>query len=72
MPLNPSKLGEISKYGPVSDVYAISDVDTRLVGNNPGWLAQGLAANPNPGTTRNALYFDGHVKSFKGTNCLSF
>ena len=65
------KMTDITKYGPVSDVYAISDVDISLVGANAGWVAQGIAANPNHGTTRNALYFDGHVKSFKGTNFLS-
>jgi prepilin-type processing-associated H-X9-DG protein len=60
----PIKLTQISKYGPVSDVYAISDVQSTTV--------SGVSVKmPNHGTTCNALYFDGHVKSYKGTNFLS-
>lgn len=66
---SPLKLGNLNKYGSVSDIYAISDVDTKL---NGVATFQGLAANPNHGTTRNALHFDGSVKSYKGTNFLSF
>jgi prepilin-type N-terminal cleavage/methylation domain-containing protein/prepilin-type processing-associated H-X9-DG protein len=65
---NPVKLSSINKYGPVSDVFAVSDVDSSLttVGT---WTGENM--NPNHGTTRNALYFDGHVKSFKGIQFLS-
>lgn len=67
-PYAPMKLGNINKYGPPSDVYAISDVDTAI---SSAWLAEGESTSPQHGTTRNALYFDGHVKSYKGTNFLT-
>ncbi len=61
--LNPVKLSAIAGYGPVSDVFAVSDVDTALYN---AWPLE--ATSPSHGTVRNALYFDGHVKSYKGTN----
>jgi prepilin-type processing-associated H-X9-DG protein len=64
----PMKLSQVSTFGPVSDVFAISDVDAKLINT---WVVDGEAKNPNHGTVRNALYFDGHVKSYKGTNFLS-
>jgi prepilin-type N-terminal cleavage/methylation domain-containing protein/prepilin-type processing-associated H-X9-DG protein len=63
----PAKLGNIGNYGPVSDIFALSDLDLGITSG--GWT--GAAAKPSHGTTRNALYFDGHVKSFKGTNFVS-
>jgi prepilin-type N-terminal cleavage/methylation domain-containing protein len=62
----PIKITAISKYGPVTDVFAMSDAIS---------VAQASGAtvfSPNHGTIRNALYFDTHVKSYKGTNFLSF
>ncbi len=62
---NPLKLSAIGQYGPVSDVFAVSDVDAELF---DAWPME--ATTPSHGTIRNALYFDGHVKSYKGTNFL--
>ena len=58
-------LGSLHQYGPVSDIFALSDVDTELYS---GWPLE--AGSPNHGRIRNALYFDGHVKSYQGTNFL--
>jgi prepilin-type N-terminal cleavage/methylation domain-containing protein/prepilin-type processing-associated H-X9-DG protein len=60
----PSKLGKIGQLGPVSEVFAVSDVDAQLWPGN--WA--NAAPSSTHGTTRNRLYFDWHVKSFKGTN----
>jgi len=69
-PYPPAKLNNVSKYGPVSDVFAISDLDSQLTAYG-NWTSSGEAKSPNHGTTRNALYFDGHVKSYNGTNFMS-
>ncbi len=60
------KLSFLRQYGPVSDIFAVSDVDMELIG---GWPLE--ARKPNHGNIRNALYFDGHVKSYQGTNFLA-
>jgi len=60
----PSKLGNVGRLGPVSEVFAVSDVDAQLWPGN--WA--NVAPTTTHGTTRNRLYFDWHVKSFKGTN----
>ncbi len=65
---NPIKLGNLGDYGPLSDVFAVSDVDTSLTGVG-SWTAE--ARNPSHGVTRNALFFDGRVSSYLGTNFLS-
>jgi len=63
----PKKTSYISHYGPPTEVYAVSDVDNELllsVGapiNNWGTLP-----TSSHGTTKNRVYFDWHVKSFKG------
>ncbi len=58
------KLSSVSAYGALTDIYAVSDVDYQIA--QGGW--QNVAQISNHGTTRNSLYFDWHVKSFKGTN----
>ncbi len=63
----PLKLSAIRKFGSLTDVFAASDMDKSL--RDFGWPE--LAQNPNHGTTRNALYLDGHVKSYKGVEFLS-
>lgn len=60
----PSKLGNISGLGPISEIFAVSDVDTQLW---PGAWAN-AASTSTHGTIRNRIYFDWHAKSFKGTN----
>jgi hypothetical protein len=64
---NTMKLTSLGAYGPISDIFALSDVDNQLyVGLWP------LEANtPTHENIRNALYFDNHVKAYKGTNFLA-
>ena len=62
--LNPIKLSSVGVFGPVSEVFAVSDVDAQLWPGN--WA--NVAPTSTHGTIRNRLYFDWHVKSFKGTN----
>jgi prepilin-type processing-associated H-X9-DG protein len=61
------KYSQIHTFGPLSDIYALSDVDAKISAG--GWVD--VNKGPNHGTTRNALYFDWHVKSYKGTNLLA-
>ncbi|MDB6019545.1 MAG: hypothetical protein JWR19_4034 [Pedosphaera sp.] len=56
------KLSAVSKYGALTDIYAVSDLDSQIAAG--GW--QNEAAAPVHGSTRNNLYFDWHVKSFRG------
>ncbi|HEY4417471.1 MAG TPA: prepilin-type N-terminal cleavage/methylation domain-containing protein [Verrucomicrobiae bacterium] len=65
----PQKLGNLSQFGPVSSIYADSDVDTQLSGGEAGWNAE--ATTPVHGGIRNAVYFDWHVQSYKGTNMMN-
>jgi prepilin-type processing-associated H-X9-DG protein len=58
------KLSFVSTLGPVPDVFAMSDVDDKLWPS--GWANE--ATGPVHGGVRNRLYFDWHVKSFKGNN----
>ena len=58
------KLGSVTTYGALSEIYAVSDLDSQIAAG--GW--QNEAATPVHGSIRNSLYFDWHVKSFKGTN----
>jgi prepilin-type N-terminal cleavage/methylation domain-containing protein/prepilin-type processing-associated H-X9-DG protein len=60
------KLGSLRRYGPISDIFAVSDVDMELY---RGWPLE--ATVPNHANIRNALYFDGHVKAYRGTNFLA-
>ena len=62
----PIKLGSVKRYGSPTDVFAVSDMDQAL--RDFGWPE--LSQNPNHGTTRNALFMDGHVKSYKGVEFL--
>ena len=63
-PQSPRKLSFVSTLGPVSDVFAVSDVDEQLWPG--GWLD--VAPTSVHGGVRNRVYFDWHVKSFKGNN----
>jgi prepilin-type N-terminal cleavage/methylation domain-containing protein/prepilin-type processing-associated H-X9-DG protein len=58
------KLSAVGNYGSLTDIYAVSDIDYQLA--QGGW--QNVAQTSNHGNTRNRVYFDWHVKSFKGTN----
>jgi prepilin-type N-terminal cleavage/methylation domain-containing protein len=58
----PMKLTAVSMFGPVSDVFAVSDTDAKLTPVFSGEAVQ----SPSHGVVRNALYFDWHVKSYKG------
>ena len=65
---NSIKLTDVGKYGPVSDIFALSDVDQDLYDGN--WIDE--ATTSVHGKVRNAAYFDGHAKSYQGTNLLTF
>jgi prepilin-type N-terminal cleavage/methylation domain-containing protein/prepilin-type processing-associated H-X9-DG protein len=65
----PQKVANIGQFGSVSGVYAYSDVDSQLSGGAEGW--GGEATTAVHGSVRNALYFDWHVQSYKGTNMLA-
>jgi prepilin-type N-terminal cleavage/methylation domain-containing protein/prepilin-type processing-associated H-X9-DG protein len=58
----PVKLSSLSKYGPITDIFALSDVDAEIYDD---WPLEPDA--PSHGDIRNALYFDGHVKAYRGT-----
>ena len=62
------KMSYISTYGPPSEVYALSDVDLALLSLPASEVWPATANTPVHGGVRNRLYFDWHVKSFKGTN----
>jgi prepilin-type N-terminal cleavage/methylation domain-containing protein len=61
------RLTSLGMYGPISDIFAVSDVDVRLY--NGRWPLE--ANTPSHESIRNALYFDSHVKAYKGTNFLA-
>ncbi len=61
-PDNPKKLANIPH---ADQIYAVSDVDAQLEPAG-GWGFQ--APISVHGNTRNRVFFDGHVSSFKGTN----
>jgi prepilin-type N-terminal cleavage/methylation domain-containing protein len=64
---NTARLTSLGVYGPISDIFAVSDVDVRLY--NGYWPME--ANTPSHESIRNALYFDSHVKACKGTNFLA-
>jgi prepilin-type N-terminal cleavage/methylation domain-containing protein/prepilin-type processing-associated H-X9-DG protein len=65
--VKPARLSAIGRYGPVSEIFTVSDVDAALY--NGYWPME--ATSSIHGAVRNALYFDGHVKSYQGTNLMS-
>ena len=59
---SPTKLTSVGQLGPVSENYAVMDVDAQIW----GWGAwPDLAPTPVHGTIRNRIYFDWHAKSCK-------
>lgn len=62
-PQKVSKIGVL--YGPPSDVFADSDVDTNFL-TDSSWEDEATISVH--GDVHNRVYFDGHVKSFKGSN----
>jgi prepilin-type processing-associated H-X9-DG protein len=63
----PIKVTSISKYGSPSTIFAVADCDTNVVQLAGGGWA-GAAGKAVHGGVRNRLYFDWHVKSFKGND----
>jgi prepilin-type N-terminal cleavage/methylation domain-containing protein/prepilin-type processing-associated H-X9-DG protein len=57
----------LAQYGPITDIYAVSDIDIELFDGR--WIDEVDA--PIHGKIRNALYFDGHVKSYRGIDFLA-
>lgn len=62
----PIKMAAVAKFGPVSEIYMVSDVDQELW---PGNWAK-VAPTSTHGTVRNRVYFDGSTRSFKQTGRL--
>lgn len=58
------KLNALSQFGPITDIYAMTDVDLDLYDGS--WPLE--ADTSNHGKIRNAVYFDGQVRSYRGTD----
>jgi prepilin-type processing-associated H-X9-DG protein len=57
--LPPSKLAAVAAAAPLTAVWYIADVDS--VATPGGWGGIEMPSQPVHGSTRNYLYFDGHV-----------
>ena len=66
--IKPIKVSTLGQFGMPSAIYAMSDVDIGIF-THGNWPNESTAENH--GFIRNALYFDGHVKSYHGTNMLT-
>lgn len=62
------KMSSVRAYGPLSDIYSVSDVDKELAPTAAWWTSAQQPLKSNHGSSRNRLYFDWHVKSYRGTN----
>jgi prepilin-type N-terminal cleavage/methylation domain-containing protein/prepilin-type processing-associated H-X9-DG protein len=60
----PLKRGQLTQYGSLAELYAISDVDKANVDPSVGWWGD-LPYGPVHGGTRNYLYFDWHVAAVR-------
>ena len=60
----PLKRGQLTQYGSLAELYAISDVDKANVDPSVGWWGD-LPYAPVHGSTRNHLYFDWHVAAVR-------
>jgi prepilin-type N-terminal cleavage/methylation domain-containing protein len=63
-PQQPLKRNQVTQYGSLAEVFAISDVDKANVDPTVGWWND-LPYAPVHGTTRNHLYFDWHVAAVR-------
>jgi len=57
----PIKMASVGRFGPISEIFMLSDVDQALW---PGSWAQ-VAPTSTHGAVRNRVYFDGSTRSFK-------
>jgi prepilin-type N-terminal cleavage/methylation domain-containing protein/prepilin-type processing-associated H-X9-DG protein len=60
----PLKRSQLTQYGSLAELYAISDVDKANVDPSVGWWGD-LPYAPVHGSTRNRLYFDWHVAAVR-------
>jgi prepilin-type N-terminal cleavage/methylation domain-containing protein len=60
-PPQPLKMTAMSEYGPITEIFMVSDVDQELWPGN--WPM--VAPTSTHGTVRNRVYFDGSTRSFK-------
>ena len=68
----PIKLTSVQKYGSPVDVWGISDLDRGItIYGGVAATITGEATSPSHGVTRNAVFLDGHVKSYKGPKFLT-
>lgn len=63
---NPQKLANISSFGPVSQIYALTDADIKFMNNSGSGGWDTAAPTSVHGKSRNAVYFDGHAASYTG------
>jgi len=66
----PLKRNQLTRFGSVAELYAISDVDKGNVDPSVGWW-EDLPYAPVHGSVRNYLYFDWHVSSVRSAADLS-
>jgi len=60
----PLKCSQLTRYGTLAELFAISDVDKANVDPSVGWWCD-LPYAPVHGSTRNYLYFDWHVAAVR-------
>jgi prepilin-type processing-associated H-X9-DG protein len=60
----PLKRNQLTRFGSLAELYAISDVDKGNVDPSVGWW-EDLPYAPVHGNVRNYLFFDWHVSSVK-------
>ncbi len=62
----PLKRGQLTRFGPLAELFAISDVDKANVDPTVGWWND-LPYGPVHGNSRNYLYFDWHVAGVRSS-----
>jgi prepilin-type N-terminal cleavage/methylation domain-containing protein len=66
----PLKRSQLTQFGSLAELYAISDLDKANVDPSVGWWAD-LPYAPVHGSTRNHLYFDWHVTAVRAITDIS-
>jgi prepilin-type N-terminal cleavage/methylation domain-containing protein/prepilin-type processing-associated H-X9-DG protein len=66
----PRKRNQLTQFGSLAELYAITDVDKANVDPMVGWWND-LPYAPVHGNTRNRLYFDWHVAAVRATSEIS-
>jgi prepilin-type N-terminal cleavage/methylation domain-containing protein/prepilin-type processing-associated H-X9-DG protein len=69
-PQQPLKRSQMTQYGPLAELYAVTDVDKANVDPTVGWWGD-LPYTPVHGNTRNQLFFDWHVAAVRAVTDVS-